>query len=232
MRFSREYFSTLDRTRPPLMEVSAQIASHPRLALIVAEWFVMLFHVIRATTPLLTRARDASCLYGEGPFEIALRSFYERKLKEEAGHDTMLVADAQHLGRSPEQLHSSLPLTAVAAMVGSQYYLIDYIHPAAYLGYVGLLEGYPMTPKQIDFLVERSGTPPQAWSTMRMHSEVDGSHREGLEEILDRVPANEPRVRMSIILNGLRSAEFQRCALQSLLEGAQHRTQLLEVAHG
>jgi hypothetical protein len=219
-RFSTEVFAHLDVARDGIDAVSSELTASDAFPRLLADWFCILWDVIRATTPVLGHCqRRLDTMPQDDEFNGVLRDFYLLKLTEEHDHDQMLVGDLGRLGVAREQLQQRIPPAPIAAMVGSQYYYIDYVHPAAYLGYVGLLEAYPAKLDQLENLIERSGAPPEAWSTYRMHAEVDAWHREELAEILDRVPP-DPTIRKSILSNGLRTGEFYCQALEQLLARA------------
>lgn len=218
-RYSAELFSHLDVVRDGIEVVSAELVEAESFPRMVPDWFGTLWDIIRATIPVLKHAVRALDGHPDDDFTRALRQFYTLKLDEESGHDDMLVADLGRLGVTREELSRRIPSAAVTAMVGSQYYFIDYVHPAAYLGYVGLLEGYPAPTDQLDNLIARSGTPPEAWSTYRMHAEVDTWHRQELEAIVDLVPA-DASIRRAIVTNGLRAGEFYCQALEELVARA------------
>ena len=79
-------------------------------------------------------------------------------------------------------------------MVGSQYYWILHYHPAALLGYIAVLEGYPPSMAMIDGLVERTGYDRTAFRTLIAHSELDPGHADELDELLDRLPLTREQV--------------------------------------
>lgn len=216
--FSREYFELLDTVHDGIAGVSAEIVDHDAFPRVVPEWMLMLHQIIRGSTPMLAFARDQLDRYDPAdPFIGTLRAFYETKIIEEDGHDTMLLKDLELIGTPREHVEQQLPPASISAMVGSQYYLTAFYHPAALLGYLGLLEGYPAPPEHVDELIRRSGVPAEAWSTYRMHAEVDPWHRQELEEILDQVPERETAIRQAIIANGVRTGEFYCQALEALL---------------
>ena len=219
MKFADEVFATLDAAHGELASVSGRLMAHEAFPAIMREWFVSLFHIIRATTPLLTLAAQTRP-DSPAPWEVTLQAFYRHKLEEEAGHDTMLAKDLEHLGHTPEAIAAGLglPSAAITAMVGSQYYLIEYVHPAAYLGYMGALEGYQGSAEQVEELARRSGLPSKAFSTHRLHAQADIWHRDELEQMLEEVPPGP--VRQAIIANGVRTVGFHRMALLEL--GAKH----------
>jgi hypothetical protein len=95
-------------------------------------------------------------------------------------------------------------------------YLIDCFHPGALLGYLGLLEGYPPQPEHVEELIRRSGAPAHAWSTYRLHGELDPWHREELEAMLDQMPERDGALRQAIIVNGVRVGEAYCRTLEKL----------------
>jgi hypothetical protein len=171
-------------------------------------WLLMLFQVIRATSPALEMARGRCDLSGDAG--RALWSYFHEKWDDEDMHDVLLLDDLKSIGVNPE---ASVPNPFVAEMVGRQFYLIEFSHPAAYLGYIGLLEGFPPTLGQIDELERVSGLPSSAFRTARLHARVDVEHRRALSEILDRTPEH---LRPPILANALRCAALQSGALAHL----------------
>ena len=224
-RFSEELFEILDTARDGIAGVSAQIVDHVSFPKAVPEWLGMLFHVVRATTPVINRAVLRAEEHGViDPFGHTLRDFYKLKLKEETGHDVMFCKDLALVGISELDLEREMPPAGVVALVGSQYYLMDFCHPGAYLGYLALLEGYPMAAEQLERLIERSGIPAKAWSTYRMHAQVDVHHRRELEEVLDNVREDDTHLRNLVIANGLRSAEYLCQSLEGILDNLNRET--------
>jgi hypothetical protein len=127
----------------------------------------------------------------------------------------MQLVDLERIGVPRAQVMARLPSASITAMVGSQYYLIDFVHPAAFLGYLALLEGYPHKPDKLERLMARTDLPAAAWSTYKLHADVDPWHREEIVEILDQVPA-DAALRRAIIANGLRTADWHCQALEQL----------------
>ena len=218
-RFSSEVFAHLDVARDGIDAVSSQLTGSEAFPRLLTDWFCLLYDVIRATTPVLDHIQRRLDALPADELTTRLRDFYLLKSTEEHGHDEMLVADLERLGVSRQDLARRVPSAPVAALVGSQYYYIDYVHPAAYLGYISLLEGYPAKTDHLENLIERSGAPPEAWSTYRMHAEVDVWHRQEIAEFLDQMPP-DPVIRKVIITNGLRSAELYCQALEELVARA------------
>jgi hypothetical protein len=79
----------------------------------------------------------------------------------------------------------------VAALVGAQYYWLRHHHPVAFLGFVGVMEGYPPTDELVELLLERTGFPREAFTTFAEHGELDPGHRDHLDRTLDALPLTE-----------------------------------------
>jgi hypothetical protein len=219
-RFSEDYFSYTDSSMRAIAAVCSDLGRAEVFPTIVPQWLTLWWQVTRATTPVLTHAiRRLESAHPADDFHKGLAAFYAHKIDEESGHDELLVKDLDVLGVTREALSQTLPAAPVAALIGSQYYLIDFYHPAAYLGFIGLLEGYPLTPAQLAEVVKASGAPEQAWSTYRLHMEVDPWHREEIMGMLDRIP-EDPSLRGAIVANGVRTADFYYQALEQLLSRA------------
>jgi len=116
----------------------------------------------------------------------------------------MLLEDLAKLGMPRASLEHDLPLSAVVSMVGPQYYVIDHLHPTVHRGYIGLGEGYPPNLDDAATLIASSGTGPEAWTTYRLHAELDPDRKRELINVLNAVP-EVAWPRRAIIANGIRS---------------------------
>lgn len=204
MRFSETFLGALEIARRPAAATVARFV--PSLS--VRPWLLMLYQVIRATTPVLRYAHRAS-----NSDELA--EFFRKKLMEERGHDDMLLTDLVHLGMGKKAAQSAPVNPYVAEMVGRQYYAIDFIHPSVYLGFIGLLEGFPPTLEQVEGFQSLSGLPKAAFSTLRLHAKADVGHWEELAGVLDAQPAER---QPDILANAVRCAQLQAHALSMILE--------------
>lgn len=202
MGFAETYVAAMTVAREPTLAL-AQTLDFKAIA---KPWLLMLFQVIQATVPVLIRAADDAA-------EQWLADFYWGKFREERWHAAALLEDLEAAGIPHARSAPVNPF--VAEMVGRQYYLIEFVHPIAYLGYIGLLEAFPPTLAQIDELERVSGLPSAAFRTARMHATVDVEHRKDLLAMLDAVPSEHHAL---ILSNGIRCAQLQRLALNSLQE--------------
>jgi hypothetical protein len=221
VRFSEEVFGAIEATLGPTLDVSSRLVAHPCFPQIIPEWFLQLYQVMRATTSALEYAEEQVHVNGTGhgdvQFARQLAGYYSRKIVDENGHDELMLKDLEVVGVTAAEAQSAIPSPTITALVGSQYYLIEFIHPAVYLGYIALLEANSLTLEQIEMLRLKSNTPPGAWKTARLHAAADPQHREDLARILDDVPE---RHRLGVVSNALRSSGFQAASLQSLLAWA------------
>jgi hypothetical protein len=165
---------------------------HSRVSELWPEYLVVQHQIIRATVPLtraaLERARESE---GADPVAEPLAHYLELHVDEELGHDETLLDDLALLGRNRDVVLERMPSPAVASLVGAQYYWILHHHPVSFLGYVGVMEGYPPTDELVATVVERTGFPREAFRTFSEHGELDPGHRDHLDRTLDALPLTD-----------------------------------------
>jgi hypothetical protein len=216
MGFGAEFFSAMDVAKRPTVETSIRVFTSMPAPEFVRRWYVMLYQIIRATGPVIRHASYELTYDGffkKDDFCCDLRAYFDAKESEEDGHERLLLADLARVGIHEEEAEDAPVNPWIAEMVGRQYYLIDFVHPAAYLGFVGLLEGFPPTLAQVDAVQAASGFPAEAFSCMRLHAAADPGHRASLSKMLDEVPSD---LHADIITNGQRCAALQCAALEHL----------------
>lgn len=149
------------------------------------------YRTMIASAPLLRFAISLS--------DGELRSYYQKHLQEEIGHDIMQLNDLRQFGiGEPERFHYA------AQFAGSQYYLIAHDHPALLLGYMRALENETMPVEKIENLESHHGI---ELKTLRHHSIHDIAHKEDLDaqialldpQLMDRVAWNEANVRQMLM---------------------------------
>lgn len=123
-----------------------------------------------ASEPLVQEAIDHSS--GD------LRDYFVEHIEEERGHAEWLAADIRSMGSKPET-HM-----IAAACAGAQYYLIRHVNPEALLGYMAVLECYPMPLEMVDALEQAHGK--EAVRTLRYHAENDIEHRKALMAMIEK----------------------------------------------
>ena len=122
------------------------------------------------------------------PLAEPLAVYLDEHVDEERGHDETLLDDLELLGLTRADVLARVPPPSVATLVGAQYYWILHHHPLAFLGFVGVMEGFPPTEELVEQLIERTGYPPEAFRTFAEHAELDPGHRDHLDRVLDALP--------------------------------------------
>lgn len=108
--------------------------------------------------------------------------YYAAHLEEERRHDEWLAEDLSSAGIDI----STCPYDPEAvASAGAQYYLIYHVDTCALLGYMAVLECFPMSLNQLETLEQAHGK--QLCRTLRHHAEHDVSHGNDLLEQVDRL---------------------------------------------
>ena len=186
----------------------------PRLPELWPEYLVVQHQIIRATVPLTRVALDRANELGDDPAGLAV--YLELHVDEELGHDETLLDDLVLLGRERGEVLERMPSPAVASLVGAQYYWILHHHPVAFLGYVGVMEGYPPTDELVELLVARTGFPREAFRTFSEHGELDPGHRDHLDRTLDALPLTE-RHEQVIGASAIATVGLATTALEELL---------------
>jgi hypothetical protein len=233
MGFGTELFETIEKARAPLLGASRRLVSHRLFPLGAPEWMVNQFHVIRATSMVLEFAWERS---PAPDFGRALTAYYKAKTLDEGGHDALMLQDLESIGKRKDA-EASPTDPDIAAWVGSQLYLAQFEHPAAYLGFIAVLEAFPPTVEEIEAWGQAAGLPREALSCALLHAKADIGHREDLRAILDATPET---LRPLIERNALQCMEYQRQAILTLcrkLDALQHRVSTAsqpfeEHAHG
>ena len=175
----------------PYAAACTRLVEHPRLRELWPEYLVLQHQIIRATVPLTEAALDQARALDGDPLAAPLAEYLVEHVDEERGHDDDLLADLELLGLPRPTVLARMPSPAVAALVGAQYYWLRHHHPVAFLGFVGVMEGYPPTAELVDTLVARTGFPREAFSTFAEHGELDPGHRDHLDRTLDALPLTE-----------------------------------------
>jgi Iron-containing redox enzyme len=173
----------------PYTDVCTALVDDPRLRELWPEYLVVQHQIIRATVPLTEAAlKQTRALPGDDPLAAPLAEYLVEHVDEERGHDETLLDDLAVLGVDREDVIERMPSPAVAALVGSQYYWLLHHHPVTFLGFVGVMEGYPPPAELVELLIERTGFPREAFGTFAEHGELDPGHRDHLDRTLDALP--------------------------------------------
>jgi hypothetical protein len=179
----------IDLLAPGFFALTARVWNSPELPRLYPRYLVLLHTAIRATVPLMDLAlARAEELAATDEVAAGLIGYLAKHRREERGHDEWVREDLRALGCPADELLAAMPGTAVATLVGAQYYWIRHHHPVCLLGHIAVLEGYPPAPALTDALRERTGYPPEAFRTLHRHAVLDIRHRDELLRTLDELP--------------------------------------------
>ena len=117
------------------------------------------------------------------PFLQSLKAYYVRHLAEERGHFNWLMDDLEE----PFKVDWN-----AAEIVGAQYYAIEHWTPVALLGYLLVMEAFPMPMELVSALEELHGK--KLLRCVRYHAEHDLEHREELYQMLNSVPESYAQI--------------------------------------
>jgi hypothetical protein len=171
---------------PELWVAGDELFTHPRIADLYGEYLLLCHWVVRASVPLMeTALRRAEELSATDPVAKALTGYLVSHIDEELDHDKWLLEDLESLNIPRAQVLKRPPTATVAGLVGAQYYWIFHYHPVALLGYITVLESYPMSREAIDDLAARTGLGPAAFRTLVEHADLDPHHAEELHRTID-----------------------------------------------
>lgn len=184
---SRRLRATLSLARSRLTELIRAAWYHPRLGELYPELLFATYGVTMASAPAMRMAADRCEELMGDPLCDLLQGYYREHAAEEQDHGEWLLSDLASLGIGRERVLERLPYPSVAALVGSQYYWIRHVHPAAYLGYIAVLEAGA----EAEFLREvheRTGIPLSSMSCHLRHAELDPGHVAEFDAALDVFP--------------------------------------------
>lgn len=184
---SRRLRAMLSLTRSRLTELIREVWDHPRLGELYPEFLFAAYGVTMASAPAMRMAAGRCEELQGDPLCARLKDYYLEHAEEEQDHGEWLLSDLAALGIDRDRVLQRLPYPSVAALVGSQYYWIQHVHPVAYLGYIAVLEA----PAEAEFLREvheRTGIPLSAMSCHLRHAELDPGHVAEFDAALDDFP--------------------------------------------
>jgi len=139
---------------------------------------VFVHQVITASVPLMIEAQKVA--------DAPLLAYLTEHLEEEQGHAEWLAKDLLDYGVDVDLVPK---FRRAVAMAGSQYYLIKHQSPYALLGYMSVLEGFPVSLESVEALEAAHGK--ELFRTLRYHAEHDLNHRKELFAFIDANPQPE-----------------------------------------
>jgi hypothetical protein len=214
---SRRLRGKLELVLPVLLATGRRFISHPRLREIYPEFLIMTHGIIRASVPLMETALTTARTLPDDEVSVLLADYLEHHIPEERGHDDWLLGDLESIGVPRDQVLSRIPSPAIAALVGSQYYWAQHVHPVGLLGYIAMFEGYPPTRPDIERVQAATGYGPEAFRTLLLHADLDTQHGDDLDDLLDSLPLTEQQ-RTLMGVSAMCSVHLLSRARQELLE--------------
>jgi pyrroloquinoline quinone (PQQ) biosynthesis protein C len=176
--------------------------------------------IIRATVPLTEVAAERALAMNDAdPVATGLATYLTEHVEEERDHDDSLLADLEVLGIDRARVLAEMPSPTVASLVGCHYYWTLHHHPVTVLGYIAVMEGYPPSPELIDELIERTGHPREAFSTLSEHAELDPGHRDRLDQTIDVLPLTAGH-EIAVGVSAIATAGLAARAIEELLDDA------------
>jgi hypothetical protein len=200
-----------------MLATDRRLIGHPGLRGIYPEFLVMVHGIVRATVPLMETALTIARMLPDEQVAVPLADYLEHHIPEERGHDDLLLADLESIGVPRDRVLSRVPSPTIAALVGSQYYWIQHVHPVGLLGYIAMFEGYPPTRQDIDEVQAATGYGAEAFRTLMLHADLDIRHGDDLDDLLNSLPLTEQQ-RTLMGLSAISSVQLMTQARQELLD--------------
>lgn len=129
----------------------------------------------------------------ESEFNKALHAYFVEHLQEETGHYDWMRADLEG-----EEVGFDW---AGAELAGTQYYLVNHEHPATLLGYMAVLECFPVPLALVEELEIAHGQ--RVMRTVRYHAVHDQDHGKDVLRMIEMAP---PKLQELIVENAIRTA--------------------------
>lgn len=106
----------------------------------------------------------------------------------EISHDLLALNDLKALGHDVSKIPNERPLPDTIALVAFPLYVINYLNPVGYLGYLFHLEFLPTLngPKYMEML-SNLGVPETAMTFIQEHSTVDQHHVKLMDNYLEEL---------------------------------------------
>lgn len=164
----------------------------------------LLHQIVRASVPLMVEARDLARKENSARLS-RLADYLDRHIEEERYHDEWLLNDLGIIGYVKEQVLTERPSTAIASLVGSQYYWIRHYTPFSILGYMAVLECHPTSVAELRRIAQNAQVPESVLSTLIHHAHIDGDHCSELFDVIH-----------SLDLNRVERLAVRRVALEAL----------------
>ena len=200
----------IDLVLPAFEHPGRLLLEHPRVRDLCPSYVAASAHLSLVMVPLMEAALDRSrALAPRDPVAAGLMDYLERHIVEEMHGDEpgdVSLDDLSALGVDVGALLVDPLPEKVAALIGTLYFRILYVHPVAMLGLLWL-EVYPPQARSVKRLIERTGLPREGFDQLLLHADLDVRHGEELQDVVDALPL-EPWHEQLIGLTALQSIGF------------------------
>jgi Iron-containing redox enzyme len=192
--------------------------SRRELPRMLPDFLFTVYCICRSTVPLLRTAAERARAGSQGdPLGEPLARYYARHAREELHHDEWMLEDMVAFGMNRVRILARMPSPPIASLIGSQYYWIFHAHPAALLGYLAVLEGYPPSAAHLHAIQAEHRVPPETFRTLLKHAQLDSRHRDDLNEQLDQLPLSEEMSSL-ISMSAFHTMDAVGGALEAILD--------------
>jgi hypothetical protein len=180
-----------------------RIWEDPAVDRLYPELLCWMHAVSRATVPMMAAAEErAHELAARDVVAARMVEYLAKHIAEERGHDEWIRQDLAALGLDPDEPVRRVPPPVVASLVGAQYYWIAHHHPAALLGFLAVVEGYPPRRGLDEEVAARTGYPREAFRSIRRHAHLAIKHRDDFSKFFDSLrlgPEHEEVIEVSAL---------------------------------
>lgn len=148
------------------------------------------FHV-KQTVPLLM-----ACGARLGDDKEWLRKAVAHYIADEYGHEQWILSDIAHCGFDAERVRDGEPSRATELMVSYAFDTIARRNPVGFFGMVYVLEGtsVALATQAAETIRSTLGLPPEAFSYLLSHGDIDQTHVQFLENLLEQLGPEDRKV--------------------------------------
>jgi len=139
------------------------------------------YHYVKHSVSLMEYACE---LMSDTRMHSEAKSYLKRHAREEAGHEEWLLDDLEALGFARRDVLNAVPLSETVSLIGTQLYVIRYLHPLGLFGYIYTMESRPPTKTALRQL-RGLGIPSRAMTFLERHGRFDVGHKHELAMVLD-----------------------------------------------
>lgn len=191
--FSKQLWSRIELQISFLNDAFCNLYLNTDLNISYPRYLILMYQIIRASVPLMKIAAEESIIRSKSCDDVAekLVNYFNEHIEDELNHDEWLLNDLKEMGYSKQNIYKLIPSEKVSSVVGSQYYWIYHYHPVSLLGYIAVLEGYPVSIETLKFIQSRTSYPDSAFRTLYHHAYQDPVHKDHLDNLLNTLILTE-----------------------------------------